>query len=333
MSRAHLLLLLAVVGSPFTLSTQAYSFDPFGRPTVTNPITKRRIHLGGFTYRAFMKEGAWVQHGGTLRRLDLAALKQISSGRDQGSPAPARNDDDACVTESEIWQWHFVAPHVLPASSDSSSEDNIRIASTLSDHLLFVNKPSGLHCVPPRDLSDSLSDQMSSLFPGSKPCHRLDRDTSGIVLFGRTAEAHRAISKQFEARTTWKQYTALVSGHPKHENGTISIPIGKIKTEEGFKRWALGRGEKMREAITEWRVDERFMVDGVEFSRLLLEPKTGRGHQLRLHLKSMGHPILGDTIHGEGGVSFCSPRLCLHAFRLQVTWNGLRLEAESVSPF
>jgi tRNA pseudouridine32 synthase/23S rRNA pseudouridine746 synthase len=213
-------------------------------------------------------------------------------------------------------------------------DENENEAALLKQQLLFANKPSGFHCVPSRDLSDSLSSQVASLYPGAKPCHRLDRDTSGIVIFGLTADAHREISKQFEARTTSKTYMALIAGHPNNDHGTINMPIGKQKTKEGFHRWAIG-GEKPRESITKWRVDAIFTDadTGAKFSRVELKPLTGRGHQLRLHMKAMGCPILGDTIHGEGGVATCAPRLCLHAQKLQVDWNGLRLEAESVTPF
>ena len=314
------------------LSTEALAHSAiFARPTVINPTSQRRIDVGGPTYHRFMKEGAWVNCHDTLRRLDLDALNMYQQG-----PSKQPCDFAYFQQESEDLKWNVVTPNMVVHGSTSKSTLRSEVPpdalEALHNDLVFVNKPSGMHCVPPRDLSDSLSAQISSVFPGSKPCHRLDRDTSGLVVFGRTVDSHREISTQFEARTVWKQYSALVSGHPRQEAGVISEPIGKVKTVAGFHQWALG-GEKMREAITAWRVEERFVVDGAKFSRLLLEPKTGRGHQLRLHLKSIGHPILGDTLHGEGGCACCSPRLCLHALKLQLDWNGLRLEAASISPF
>ena len=139
---------------------------------------------------------------------------------------------------------------------------------------------------------------------------------------------------QFEARTTSKTYIALVAGRPEKDYGIVNLPIGKQKTKEGFNRWVIG-GEKPRDSITHWRVDKVFIdaETGAVFTRVKLKPVTGRGHQLRLHMKAIGCPIIGDTIHGEGGVAMCSSRLCLHAQKLQVDWNGLRLQAESVSPF
>jgi tRNA pseudouridine32 synthase/23S rRNA pseudouridine746 synthase len=321
-------------------------------PTVHNPITKRKIHLGGPTFSDFLKQGKFVQHEGTLKRLDLEALRDYQ----QGSSNPTADQPDAnqktpCYREEsdrEITtmddEWYCITPRLVVSSQKksiaTSSSSTLPLdqaeVNLLRQQLLFVNKPSGLHCVPPRDLSfDSLSSQVSSsLHCHAKPCHRLDRDTSGLVIFGITADAHRDISKQFEARTTSKTYIALIAGIPSHDEGIIDLPIGKVKTMEGFNRWAIG-GEKAREAITKWRVEETFTDGdtGAKFSRVELEPKTGRGHQLRLHMKAIGHPILGDTLHGEGGVASCSPRLCLHALKLQVDWNGQRLQAESVAPF
>ena len=91
--------------------------------------------------------------------------------------------------------------------------------------------------------------------------------------------------------------------------------------------------------INVWRsisIEDKRFTDtdtGAIFTRVQLKPLTGRGHQLRLHMKAIGLPILGDTIHGEGGIPLCSSRLCLHAQKLEVDWNGFRLEAESIPPF
>jgi tRNA pseudouridine32 synthase/23S rRNA pseudouridine746 synthase len=317
-----------------------------GPPTVQNPVSKRQIHVGGPTFRDFTKQGLWVQHEGTLQQLDLKALSDYQ--QIEGSPSDlgkaANNDNQAALEESSresnTDEWHGITPLVVAQNGTRKLTENEAVL--LKQQLLFVHKPSGFHCVPSRDLSEpSLSVQVAEIYPGAKPCHRLDRDTSGIVIFGLTAEAHRDISMQFEARTTSKTYMALIAGHPDttnnvdhHAYGTINMPIGKQKTEEGFNRWAIG-GEKPREAVTKWRVDAIFTdaVTGATFSRVELTPLTGRGHQLRLHMKAIGCPILGDTIHGEGAVGTCAPRMCLHAQKVQVDWNGLRLDAESVTPF
>ena len=321
-------------------------------PTVQNPITKRKILVGGPTFIDFLKQGKFVQHEGTLKRLNLEALRDYQRGSsnpragqpDVDNKNPFHREESNQEISAVDDEWYCITPSRLVVSSRKQS-----IATTsstllldqaelnlLRQQLLFVNKPSGLHCVPPRDLSfDSLSSQVaSSLHCDAKPCHRLDRDTSGLVIFGITGGAHRDISMQFEARTTSKTYMALIAGIPSTDEGIVDLPIGKLKTMEGFNRWAIG-GEKARDAQTKWRVDETFTDadTGAKYSRVELEPNTGRGHQLRLHMKAIGHPILGDTLHGEGGVASCSPRLCLHALKVQVDWNGQRLQAESVAPF
>lgn len=312
-------------------------------PTVVNPISKRLIHLGGPRYKKLIEEGGWVQHQGTLQRIDmkmLARYQQDLSFRDGPSISPFEEQSN---TKDK---WYYITPVALgrkeaPLNTEKNTASALtpiamdeRTIENLQRDLRFVNKPSHLHCVPSRSLSDSLATQLLSSHPNSKPCHRLDRDTSGIVLFGLTRESHRDISMQFEARTTSKMYVALVSGRPEEDNGIVNLPIGKQKTKEGFNRWTIG-GEKPRESITHWNIDKVFTdaETGAIVTRVNLKPVTGRGHQLRLHMKAIGCPILGDTIHGEGGVAMCSPRLCLHARKLQVDWSGIRLEAESVPPF
>eukprot|EP00533_Pseudo-nitzschia_delicatissima_P011765 CAMPEP_0197273212 /NCGR_PEP_ID=MMETSP1432-20130617/10960_1 /TAXON_ID=44447 /ORGANISM="Pseudo-nitzschia delicatissima, Strain UNC1205" /LENGTH=360 /DNA_ID=CAMNT_0042738855 /DNA_START=22 /DNA_END=1104 /DNA_ORIENTATION=- len=311
-------------------------------PTVINPTSKRRIHLGGPKYTQLIGEGGWVQHQGSLQRIDMEMLarhQQEPDFRDKVTIPPFQEHSN---TEDK---WYCITPVVLRTAQASPNTETKtgtmepmmageKIREKLQNELLFVNKPSHLNCVPSRSLSDSLATQVLSSHPGSKPCHRLDRDTSGIVLFGLTKDAHRGISMQFEARTTSKMYVALVAGRPEKDRGIVNLPIGKQKTKEGFNRWTIG-GEKPREAITKWSVDHVFTDDetGAVFTRVKLNPLTGRGHQLRLHMKAIGCPILGDTIHAEGGEAMCVSRLCLHAQKLQVDWNELRLEAESIPPF
>ena len=300
-------------------------------PTVINPISKRKIRLGGPTYNSFIKFPKWIQHNGTLQEIDLETLgAYLEQRRPRHPPCFARRSDETNNSD----EWYCIQPSVVTQNSKLRPLDEME-ASLLNQQLLFVHKPAGLPTVPPRDLSDSLASQVAAWYPTAKPCHRLDRDTSGVVVFGLTAKAHRDISQQFEARRTSKTYVALVAGRPRDgsRSGMVDLPIGKEKTSEGFNRWVIG-GIKARQAVTEWRVDRIFTdtTNGAQISRVVLAPKTGRGHQLRLHMKAIGCPILGDPIHGEAAVATCSPRLCLHAAKLQVDWNGLRLEAESV-PF
>ena len=341
------------------------------RATGEKPETKRRIRVGGPTYRKFIEEGGWIQYDGTMKRLDFELLRvmQTEEGYENGddechhqettttTSSSSSSTAAAAAVETDQYQWHGITPSAVVetdesaavAASSSPNQRHARRSLTPDEtklltlhHLLFVDKPSGLHCVPPRRSDDdnnnspppSLSDQVACSVANAKPCHRLDRDTSGIVVFGLSPEAHSDISQQFEARTTTKTYLALVAGHPEHDSGRVDRPIGKIQTDRGFARWSCApHADKRRDAQTDWRVDERFDVNGVKFTRVQLTPRAGRGHQLRLHMRAMGCPILGDTLHCGIGVADCAPRLCLHAWKLQVDWNNLRLEVEAEPPF
>jgi tRNA pseudouridine32 synthase/23S rRNA pseudouridine746 synthase len=136
-----------------------------------------------------------------------------------------------------------------------------------------------------------------------------------------TAAAHRDISKQFEQRETRKTYTCLVAGHVSLDTDVIDLPIGKQKSLEGYNRWVIG-GEKPRPAQTRYTVDERFTLEGFEYTRVLVEPMSGRGQQIRLHMQALGHALLGDTLHAPDDISDMTPRLCLHATTLAVTVGG-----------
>lgn len=327
-------------------------------PTVKNPLTNRIIAVGKDAYLDILQQGSWVYHDGSLQQLDLELLRNYQESQQTKLKKEEEPFDlTKCLYGSNqgeeftptIEQWYPLEATRVNAGQDGNpaagGESSIpqHQQELLIDQLLFAHKPSSFHCVPPRDMTQpSLSKMIKQTYgPNAKPCHRLDRDTSGIVLFGLTAASHAAVSKQFELRTTSKSYLALIAGHPSEDSGVVDLPIGKVKTPEGYNRWATPTGDtntdkdiqKPRDAVTKWKVQERFTVEGAKFTRIELEPQTGRGHQLRLHMKAMGHPLLGDTLHAPDAVAFCSPRLCLHAYRLQVDWEDLRIEATSLRPF
>jgi 23S rRNA-/tRNA-specific pseudouridylate synthase len=170
-----------------------------------------------------------------------------------------------------------------------------------------------------------------------RPVHRLDYDTSGIVVISLTAHAHRTTSQLFEQRHVTKTYVALVHGHVMDDVGVVDYPIGKVwDASTQFHRFACQTPSRpsigslsfvphsLREARTTYRVIQRLVCldnndDRHFYTRIELTPLTGRGHQLRLHMAAIGHSILGDDLHGsEEGVEgrLVSPRLCLHAERL-----------------
>ncbi|MSR69922.1 MAG: RluA family pseudouridine synthase [Phycisphaerales bacterium] len=201
--------------------------------------------------------------------------------------------------------------------------------------LVVLNKSCGLLSVPGigPEKADCLAVRVAAEFSGARIVHRLDRDTSGLIVMARDSETHRALSKQFEERTVDKRYCAIVAGHPVSLSGTIDLPISK--DFERAPRQKIDH-EHGRASVTHYQVVDRFFsADRTAISRLWLFPKTGRSHQLRLHLLTIGHAILGDDLYGSAAIRALSPRLCLHADQLVVTHpaTGARLASESAAPF
>lgn len=179
----------------------------------------------------------------------------------------------------------------------------------LDDFLLVLNKPAELLSVPGRgaDKQDCLSARAQSVFPGVQIVHRLDMATSGLILFARDSVLQRQLSRLFCERAVSKQYIALVAGRPAREAGEIDLPIASDWLNRPRQIVSLQRGKP---ALTRWRTLSRD-VSGNR-ARLELEPVTGRTHQLRLHLASIGHPIVGDNLYGGATAG----RLMLHSSRL-----------------
>jgi len=194
-------------------------------------------------------------------------------------------------------------------------------------YLLAVSKPSGLLSVPGRgeDKADSLATRVRAKFPDTLVAHRLDRDTSGLLIFPRGAKMHRQISMMFEKREMQKSYVAVVLGKLAQQQGEIDLPL--------IVDWP-NRPRHMVDKINGKPSQTRYQLleydAGSNTSRVALEPLTGRTHQLRVHMMSIGHPIVGDTLYGgnEGGQE---TRLLLHAHTLDfihpVTGEQLNLVA------
>lgn len=177
------------------------------------------------------------------------------------------------------------------------------------DDLLVLDKPSGLLSVPGRDptLFDSLLTRVQKKFPKALMINRLDKDTSGIVLMSLNRKAHAAIASQFENRTTEKTYYAVVWGKVEGESGEIDLPLAIDPEKKPRHRVDHDNG---RPSQTEWHVLERLPLPA---TRLRLHPLTGRTHQLRVHLKAIGHPILGDEFYAHDAALKAADRLLLHA--------------------
>ncbi len=169
----------------------------------------------------------------------------------------------------------------------------------LDPHLLVVSKPSGMLTIPGRGQTDpALSDLLRRDYSELFVVHRIDRETSGLVLFARTAEAHRSLSIQFQEKRVSKTYLALCAGQLWPESGEISAPIGENPARTGTM---MVRSDG-KESLTRYQCAERWRFA----SRVLFYPETGRTHQIRVHARHIGHPLLGDELYGQGAVFLSS---------------------------
>ncbi len=195
--------------------------------------------------------------------------------------------------------------------------------------LLVVDKPSGLLSVPGRGsgMDDNLAKRVQARYPGALTVHRLDMDTSGLLVMARNAEVHRALGRLFERRQVDKEYIAVVAGLVADSDRSIALPL-----------------------IADWPNRPRQMVDFVQgkpalthlevlsydaasdTTRVRLMPETGRSHQLRVHLQSICHPILGDDLYAPPEILAQAPRLLLHAallaFRHPVSGEWLAVHSD-----
>ena len=184
------------------------------------------------------------------------------------------------------------------------------------DHLLVLDKPAGLLAVPGRgeDKQDCLSTRVQARYPDALIVHRLDMATSGLMLMARGAAVQRALSLAFAEHQVHKRYLAVVEGElpaPESEDGWGYIDL-PIRLDWPNRPLRVIDPEQGKPSATRWRVLAH-VHDPVPATRLELEPVTGRSHQLRVHLRAIGHPILGDTLYGPPEVQALSGRLLLHA--------------------
>lgn len=197
----------------------------------------------------------------------------------------------------------------------------------LDKYLVAVSKPPGLLSVPGRgeDKQDSLSVRVQKEYPDALIAHRLDRDTSGLIVFPRGAKVHRKLSMMFEQRDMQKSYVAVVNGKLEPAEGEVNLPLC---VDWPNRPLHIVDHQNGKPAITHYRVTEYDAA--TDRTRVALEPVTGRTHQLRVHMQALGHPIVGDTLYG-GNPHGKEPRLLLHAHTLSfahpVTGKPLELEA------
>lgn len=211
-----------------------------------------------------------------------------------------------------------------------------------NDSLVALNKPPGMLSIPDREGEEpSLKDHLKQQYPEIYTVHRLDKETSGLIIFAKTASAHKHFSKQFEERKTVKIYLGLVIGSLQKAEGTLDAPIA----ENRVKRGSMLIHKRGKSAITDYKL----LKDFKRYSWMQFQIHTGRTHQIRVHSKELGHPLVGDVLYGDGKPVLLSSfknkfklgkeieeekpllnRLALHAFQLKITdENGTLLELEA----
>ncbi len=195
-----------------------------------------------------------------------------------------------------------------------------------NEDVLVINKPAGMVVHPAAGhFSGTLvhaalaySPQMEGIGGEGRPgvVHRLDRDTSGLILLARNDAAHRWLVNQFKDRRVEKIYLALVDGQPPSRSGRVEAPIGRSPAQR--QRMAVVSGSHGRQAVTEYRTLEVFPTHTL----LEVHPVTGRTHQIRVHLAFLGCPVAGDTVYGRRKSSLPLGRFFLHAARLTIRLPG-----------
>jgi len=212
------------------------------------------------------------------------------------------------------------------------------------DGLLVINKPAGLVCHPTKkDAHSSLVGRVRLYLGAATRPHlvnRLDRETSGVIVVAKDPEAAGVLGKIWETRAVAKQYLAIVHGHVRQAQGVIDAPLGKDeRSKVAIKDCVRADGAP---AQTEFRVERRFTRAEGDFSWLTIVPRTGRKHQIRIHLAHLGHPIVGDKLYGgDEGIYLAFvrnqltpeqrdrlilPNQALHASEVRFVWRGQPVE-------
>ena len=200
--------------------------------------------------------------------------------------------------------------------------------------IAVINKEAGMLSVPGKgeEKLDSASYRFHRLFPSSpEQCfvHRLDMDTSGLLVMAFTKDAHRKLSMAFESREVRKEYEALLEGVIKEESGTIDLPMRLDVDNRPYQIVDMEHGKR---AVTRWKRLGITVKDGRKLTRVRFYPETGRTHQLRVHSAAIGHPIAGDRLYGERHEG---ERLMLHAARIEFIHpaTGKAVSFSSAPPF
>jgi len=215
------------------------------------------------------------------------------------------------------------------------AEGCVRVIFADAD-LIVVDKPAGMPSVPARTPLDPpcVASHLRAAFGDLEAVHRLDRDTSGLLVLARSSQARAALGRAFEARMVQKRYEAIVHGGPVHAEGIVHLPLASDPQRPPRSRVDPILG---RPATTRWRLLMASATTEPRWSRLELEPVTGRSHQLRVHLAWLGMPIVGDRLYGPVHPAANAPSAA--RLRLHATWlafphprDGRRVDVRSEPP-
>jgi 23S rRNA pseudouridine1911/1915/1917 synthase len=218
-----------------------------------------------------------------------------------------------------------------PEPTEAQPEDIPLDVVYEDEDIIVVNKPVGMVVHPAAGnpngtlvnallfrCGDSLSGIGGVIRPGI--VHRIDKDTSGLLVVAKNDPAHLSLSEQLKTHTVSRVYDAIVLGNLRQDEGTVDAPIGRHPTDRKKMAVLRGVGFHAKEAVTHYRVVERFG----NMTHVRCELETGRTHQIRVHMASLGHPLLGDSVYGGGGTRFEAEHRslitgqCLHAGKLRL---------------
>ncbi len=201
-------------------------------------------------------------------------------------------------------------------------------------NILAIDKPAGILVHPDERSKDkTILDIFKKKYKNLEIVHRLDKDTSGVMLLAKNKKAHEFLKAQFQNREVKKTYVAIVNGWMKNDRGVIDKPIGR--SPKDFRRYLSGRGVRgeIREAVTGYKVIKKFMAS-TKFTYVEVYPKTGRTHQIRVHMKYLNHPVVCDTLYNpDNPCPKGLKRMALHAKSIEFkNLKGETVKIESKIP-
>ncbi len=236
--------------------------------------------------------------------------------------------------------------------SDEAVAENIPLDVIYEDgDIIVINKPEGMIVHPATGIytgtlvnallyhcGESLSGIGGVIRPGI--VHRIDKDTSGLLVVAKNDEAHLSLSEQLKTHDVSRVYHAIVVGNIKEDKGTIDRPIGRHPVDRKKMAVVTDPARQAREAVTHFEVVERFQLPTGRFTYVKCKLETGRTHQIRVHMASIGHPLVGDSVYGGGNTKFETTNKsiingqCLHAKILELTHpkTGEKMQFESPLP-